>query len=153
MTVVGVIADTHGLLRDEAVACLKGSDLIIHAGDIGRPEIIPELERIAPVHAIRGNVDRLQWARAFPETAVVEVDSRLIYVLHDLHELDLDPAAAEFAAVISGHSHIPKIDHKDGVLYLNPGSAGPRRFKLPVTVATMTVSPGGLSAELHELGV
>jgi putative phosphoesterase len=131
---VGIISDTHGLLRPEAVELLRGSEHIIHAGDIGSPEIIPALEKIAPVTAIRGNVDMQPWARRFAETEVVEVAGLHIYVIHDVNALDLDPRAAGFAAVISGHSHQPKQEMKDGVLYFNPGSAGPRRFKLPISV-------------------
>ena len=137
--IVGVISDTHGLLRPEAVAALRGSEHIIHAGDIGSPEIIPELEKIAPVTAIRGNVDTEAWARRFAETEVVELGGLHIYVIHDLNALDLNPKAAGFAAVISGHSHQPKQETKDGVLYFNPGSAGPRRFKLPISVGRLEI--------------
>ena len=137
---IGVISDTHGLLRPEAVAALQGSDLIIHAGDIGRLEVIEQLEVIAPVKAIRGNIDKAAWADDFPETEVVEADDTLIYVLHNLKELDLEPRAAGFRIVVSGHSHQPKIEEKDGTLYLNPGSAGPRRFKLPIAVGRLTIS-------------
>jgi putative phosphoesterase len=139
MKTVGVISDTHGLLRPEAVAALAGVDLIIHAGDIGDPEIIDELRKIAPVHAIRGNVDRGYWADEFSPTEIVEVDGQSLYVLHDLYELDLDPVAAGFRAVISGHTHDPVVREDRGVVYLNPGSAGPRRFKLPISLARMTV--------------
>ena len=142
MKTVGVISDTHGLLRPEALAALAGVDLIIHAGDIGDPEIIDALRQIAPVHAIRGNVDRGFWADEFSPTEIVEVDSQSLYVLHDLHELDLDPAAAGFRVVISGHTHDPVVKEQHGVVYLNPGSAGPRRFKLPISLARMTIGEG-----------
>jgi putative phosphoesterase len=153
MTTVGVISDTHGLLRPEAVAALEGCDLLVHAGDVGDPAILGELRRLAPVHAVRGNVDRGAWAEALPVTEVVEVGSVLLYVLHDLATLDLDPAAAGFAAVLYGHSHRPSRQIRHGVLYLNPGSAGPRRFRLPVTVARLTLSYGQLDAEILELEV
>jgi uncharacterized protein len=136
---IGIISDTHGLLRPEAVELLRGSEHIIHAGDIGSPEIIPQLEKIAPVTAIRGNVDTQAWARRFAETEVVELGGLHIYVIHDANALDLNPKAAGFAAVISGHSHQPKQETKDGVLYFNPGSAGPRRFKLPISVGRLEI--------------
>jgi len=150
---VGVISDTHGLLRPEAVAALEGSDLIVHAGDVGDPEVLAPLRELAPVHAVRGNVDRGTWAEELPLDRVVEVGGHRLYVLHILDELDLDPAAAGFAAVIFGHSHRPHRERRDGVLYLNPGSAGPRRFRLPVTVARLSVSEQGLTAEIVELTV
>jgi uncharacterized protein len=137
MTHVGVISDTHGLLRDEALRALEGSELIIHAGDVGDPQIIDALKVLAPVVAVRGNIDRGDWASVLPATAVAEAGSTLIYVLHDIHELDLDPAAAGFHIVVSGHSHKPVHTERSGVLYLNPGSAGPRRFQLPVTIARL----------------
>src|SRR5256886_15208675 len=137
--IVGVISDTHGLLRPEALAALQGSDYIIHAGDIDDPAILKKLAEIAPVTAVRGNVDRGAWAKKIPETNVLEIDGLDIYVLHDLNQLDLRPEAAGFAAVISGHSHVPKQEMKNGVLYFNPGSAGPRRFKLPVSVGRLLV--------------
>jgi len=150
---IGIISDTHGLLRPEAVELLRGSAHIIHAGDIGSPEIISALEKIAPVTAIRGNVDTQPWARRFAETEVVELDGLLIYVAHDANALDLNPRAAGFAAVISGHSHQPKQEMKDGVLYFNPGSAGPRRFKLPISVGRMEITEGNLHAEILPIGV
>jgi len=150
---VGVISDTHGLMRPEALAALEGSDLIIHAGDIGSPDILPTLKRIAPVHAIRGNVDRDSWTEQYPETLAVVVGEATFWVLHDRNELDLDPPAADFVAVIFGHSHNPLIERKQGVLYLNPGSAGPRRFKLPISVATVEVRGRELRPELIELVV
>src|SRR5581483_5682543 len=136
-TVVGIISDTHGLLRPEALTALKGSDLIIHAGDVGKPEILDELHAIAPIVAVRGNIDKGSWASKLPLTTVVEAGAVLLYVLHDLHQLDLTPAAAGFKIVVSGHSHKPAHEEKSGVMYLNPGSAGPRRFHLPVTVARL----------------
>lgn len=147
----GVIADTHGLLRPEAIAALQGAALIIHAGDFGKPEILTELARIAPVYGVRGNVDRGDWAARLPLTEVVTYGERLIYLLHDLHQLDLNPVVAGFSAVISGHSHQPQIEWRHGVLYFNPGSAGPRRFSLPVTVGRLTIEQGELRAALVEL--
>ena len=150
---VGVISDTHGLVRPEAVSALRGSDLIIHAGDVGKPEVLEQLRALAPTHAVRGNVDRGDWAEALPETEVVEVGRLSFYVLHQVQLLDLDPNAADFAAVICGHSHQPSAEVRDGVLYLNPGSAGPRRFRLPVAVARIAVSDSGLRPEIVELDV
>jgi putative phosphoesterase len=150
---VGVISDTHGLLRPEAVEALAGSDLIIHAGDVGDPAIIDRLRAIAPVFAVRGNIDKGNWAARLPMTELVEAGGRLLFVLHDIAELDLDPAAAGFAAVVFGHSHQPLIERRDGVLLLNPGSAGPRRFKLPIAVARVRVSAQRLEAEIIELRV
>jgi uncharacterized protein len=149
--IVGVISDTHGLLRPEALDMLRGSEHIIHAGDIGAPEIVPALEKIAPVTAIRGNVDHQAWCRKFHETEVVELAGFHIYILHDVNALDLNPKAAGFAAVISGHSHKPNQEMKDGVLYFNPGSAGPRRFKLPITVGRLEISGGKLAATVLSL--
>jgi uncharacterized protein len=140
MPVVGLISDTHGLLRPEALSALAGSDLIIHAGDVGKPEILDGLRAVAPVVAVRGNVDTAGWAAALPETAVAEIGSTLIYALHDINQLDLDPVAAGFGVVVFGHSHQPSRVEKSGVLYINPGSAGPRRFKLPITVARLDLS-------------
>jgi putative phosphoesterase len=150
---IGIISDTHGLLRPEAVELLRGAEHIIHAGDIGAPEIIPALEKIAPVSAIRGNVDRQAWARRFAETEVVELAGLSIYVIHDVHTLDLNPKVAGFAAVISGHSHQPKQEVKDGVLFFNPGSAGPRRFRLPVSVGRLEIVSGAVRGKLLELGL
>jgi uncharacterized protein len=132
-----LISDTHGLLREEALVVLRGSELIIHAGDVGNPEILESLGRLAPVVAVRGNVDTARWAAALPETAVAEAHGATIYVLHDLKALDLDPVASGFQLVISGHSHNPGKTERDGVWYVNPGSAGPRRFDLPITVARL----------------
>jgi uncharacterized protein len=137
---IGIISDTHGLLREEALLALKGSGLIIHAGDVGDPEIIQKLKSIAPVFAVRGNVDTQPWAQDLPETGVIETRPATIYVLHDVHALDLDPAAAGFHIVVSGHSHKPSRTEHGGVLFLNPGSAGPRRFQLPVTLARLDLS-------------
>ena len=150
---VGVISDTHGLLRPEAVEFLRGSEHIIHAGDIGSPEIVPELEKIAPVTAIRGNVDVQSWAHRFAETEVVELGGRHIYIIHDVNALDLNPKAAGFAAVISGHSHQPKHEMKDGVLYFNPGSAGPRRFSLPISIGRLEIGPKGIETVIHQLQI
>jgi uncharacterized protein len=146
--VIGVISDTHGLLRPEAVDALRGSEHIIHAGDIGASEILDELAAIAPVTAIRGNIDEGTWARRLPETEAVELAGIFIYVLHDLAQLDLKPEAASFKVVISGHTHVPKQETRGGVLYFNPGSAGPRRFKLPVCVGRLTVEGGGVRGEI-----
>ncbi len=148
---VGVISDTHGLVRPEAVRALQGSDLIIHAGDVGTPEVIEQLRAVAPTFAVRGNNDTGAWAAGLPVTQVVEVGELLFYVLHELSQLDLDPVIAGFAAVVSGHSHQPSIQFRDRVLYLNPGSAGPRRFKLPVAVARVHVSGRQLRPEIVEL--
>ena len=138
---VGLISDTHGLLREEALTALRGSELIVHAGDVGDPDILPRLRKIAPVVAVRGNVDTEAWARReLPETAVAQAGDISIYVLHDVHALDLDPAAAGFQIVVSGHSHKFVQSEKSGVLYINPGSAGPRRFTLPITVARLDLA-------------
>jgi putative phosphoesterase len=150
---VGVISDTHGLMRPEAIEALRDSDLIIHAGDVGRPEVIANLRAVAPTFAVRGNVDVADWAAALPETTTVEVGALRFFVLHDIAQLDLDPADAGFAAVVFGHSHVPAIEVRNGVLFLNPGSAGPRRFKLPVAVARVQVSGRQLSPRILELPV
>ncbi len=150
---LGVISDTHGLLRAEAVEALRGSDRILHAGDIGAPEILEALAKIAPVSAVRGNVDTASWARSLPETEVVEAGGVSIYILHDRGRLDLKPEAAGFRVLVYGHSHQPKVEEKSGVLYFNPGSAGPRRFHLPVSVGTLKIKAGKVEAELVELKV
>ena len=150
---IGVISDTHGLLRPQALAALEGVELIIHAGDIGDPRILRKLERLAPVHAVRGNTDRGDWAAHLPLNRVVEVGGVLLYVLHELFCLDLDPAAAGLAAVIFGHTHSPHLERQNGVLFLNPGSAGPRRFTLPVTLARIKLQGISLHPELVELKV
>jgi len=149
---IGVISDTHGLLRPEVEQCLAGVEHIIHAGDIGRPEIIAGLCRIAPVIAIKGNVDTADWAANYPDTRTVKLGGRLIYVLHDIHQLKLDPVSSGIDLVISGHSHRPGIETVDGVLYLNPGSAGPRRFSLPITLATLELTRSGIRPVIHQLG-
>jgi putative phosphoesterase len=146
--VIGVISDTHGLLRPEALAALGGSQHILHAGDVGAPEILEKLSVIAPVTAIRGNIDRAAWAHRLPETEVVEFGGISIYMLHDLAQLDLKPAAAGFKVVISGHSHVPRQETRDGVLYFNPGSAGRRRFKLPVTVGKLILEGENILGEI-----
>ncbi|HTF34999.1 MAG TPA: metallophosphoesterase family protein [Myxococcota bacterium] len=152
-TSIGVISDTHGLVRPQAVEALRGSDLIVHAGDVGHPAVLEALRTLAPVVAVRGNNDRGAWAERLSATELVEVAGISLYVLHDLAELDLDPKAAGLRAVIAGHSHQPKLETRGGVLFLNPGSAGPRRFKLPVTLARVRVSAAGVDAELVELEV
>lgn len=139
--IVGLISDTHGLMREAALRALQGSDLILHAGDVGKPEIIETLRAIAPVVAVKGNIDRGAWAASLPATALAEAGPAMLYVLHDVHELDLDPVAAGFHVVVSGHSHKPGCTERSGVLYINPGSAGPRRFRLPVTVARLDLRP------------
>ena len=150
-TIIGLISDTHGLLRDEARRALTGSDLIIHAGDVGKPEILEALKTLAPVVAVRGNVDNGPWASALPLTAVVEAGPAHIYVLHDIHEIDLDPAAAGFHIVVSGHSHQPGRTERGSVLCINPGSAGARRFRLPVTVARLDLSQMPWKVEFLDL--
>jgi hypothetical protein len=148
---VGLISDTHGLLRPQALDALRGSRYIVHAGDIGDPAILEALSRIAPVTAVRGNNDTAPWARKLRDTAVLEAEGMRIHVLHDLKALDLDPAAEGFHAVVAGHSHKPARVLRDGVLYVNPGSAGPRRFKLPVSLARLTVRADGLECRLIRL--
>jgi putative phosphoesterase len=149
---IGIISDTHGLLRPEALRALVDVDHIIHAGDIGAPEVITTLRRIAPITAIRGNVDTGEWATEYAETESVRLADRLFYVLHDLNTLRINPTAQGIDVIVSGHSHIPKIDTVDGLLYVNPGSAGRRRFKLPITLASLEVTPDGLKPILHDLG-
>jgi putative phosphoesterase len=148
---VGLISDTHGLLRLEALAFLRGSDCIVHAGDIGDAAVLEELRRLAPLTAVRGNNDKGPWAKSIAETEVLEVGEVSIYVLHDLAELDLDPVAAGFRVVVSGHSHHPSVEDRDGVLYVNPGSSGPRRFKLPIAVAELQVAGSSVKARIVEL--
>jgi len=148
---IGLISDTHDLLRPQAIDFLRGSDFIIHAGDIGDSDIIEELARIAPVTVVRGNNDAGAWARALPETELVKIGGIFIYVIHDLAELDIDPIAAGVQVVVSGHSHKPVIEHRDGVIFVNSGSAGPRRFKLPISVAELVVAGSTVSARLVEL--
>jgi hypothetical protein len=148
---VGLISDTHGLLRPEAVEFLRGSDFIVHAGDIGDAAVFEELRRLAPLTAVRGNNDKGPWAKAIAETEVLQVGDVFIYVLHNLSELDLDPVASGFRVVVSGHSHHPRIEERDGVLYVNPGSSGPRRFKLPIAVAELHVAGSSVKARIVEL--
>src|SRR5437764_8275264 len=148
---IGIISDTHGLLRREAERALAGVRHIIHAGDIGQPNIIAMLRRIAPVTAIRGNVDTGAWSSEYPGTHVVRLAERTIHVLHDLKNLDIDPVARGIDVIVSGHSHVPKIQTINGVLYLNPGSAGRRRFKLPITVATLELTRDGIRPLIHDL--
>jgi putative phosphoesterase len=151
MTRVGLISDTHGLMRPEALAALAGVTHIVHAGDIGSARILEQLGEIAPVTAVRGNNDRDAWAKNIPESEVLQIAGHSLYILHDLKELDLDPATAGFAAVIAGHSHKPVVTRKDGVLFVNPGSAGPRRFTLPITVGLLEIGRGELRATIHDL--
>ena len=148
---IGIVSDTHGLLRPEAEEGLAGVAHIIHAGDIGRADVLVRLRRIAPVTAIRGNIDTADWAKHYPDTQAVQLGERSFYVLHDLQELRIDPAVCGIDVVVSGHSHRPRIQTIDDVLYLNPGSAGPRRFKLPVTLATLEITSSGLRPVIHDL--
>ncbi len=148
---VGLISDTHGLLRPEAVEFLRGSDFIVHAGDVGDATVIARLEKLAPVTVVRGNNDKGEWADAFAETEVLQVGDVAIYVLHDIAELDLDPVAAGFGVVVFGHSHRPLSETREGVLYVNPGSAGPRRFKLPICVGELQIADGLVVARHVEL--
>lgn len=148
---IGLISDTHGLLRPEALAFLRGSELIIHGGDIGNAGILEELSKLAPVTAVRGNNDRGAWAEGLPEWARLQVDDVAIHVIHDLAELDIDPAEAGVRVVVSGHSHKPRSEERAGVLYLNPGSAGPRRFKLPIAFGELQVQGRSVSARIVEL--
>jgi putative phosphoesterase len=149
MRLVGVISDTHGLLRPEAISKLTGVDHLVHAGDIGSPGILEQLRAIAPVTAVRGNNDKGAWAKEIPEAQLLDMDGRRLYVLHDVATLDLDPVAAGIAVVIAGHSHKPSAVERNGVLFLNPGSAGPRRFRLPISVATLRVFAKSVRAEIH----
>ena len=148
---IGVISDTHGLLRPEAEQHLAGVAHIVHAGDIGRPDVIARLRQIAPVTAIRGNVDTDNWAEDYPDTETVRLGGRVIHILHDIHDLKLDPSSSGIDVVISGHSHRPRIETVQSVLYLNPGSAGPRRFTLPITLATLELNENGLWPIIHHL--
>ena len=150
---IGVISDTHGLVRPEAMQALQEVDLIFHAGDIGKPQVLEELRFIAPVIAVRGNNDKGQWAEAIPESRVFEIGAVSIYLLHDVKQLDFEPAAVGFKVVISGHSHQPAVQESKGVLFINPGSAGPKRFKLPISVAHLRVTGVRVSAQIVELSV
>jgi putative phosphoesterase len=149
--IIGVISDTHGRLTNSALEALRGSELIIHAGDIGRPEILEELEKVAPVYAVRGNTDTGRWAQALPMTQVVEAGGMTFYVLHNLGMLDLDLKAGGFDVVVYGHSHVPKEETREGVLYFNPGSAGPKRFKLPICLGRMIIEEGKINVEWIDL--
>jgi putative phosphoesterase len=148
---VGVVSDTHGLLRPEARAFLAGCDYIVHGGDVGSAQILDELEAVAPLIAVKGNNDTQPWAARLRESELVRVGNLFLYVIHDLHELDIDPAAAGVRVVVSGHSHKPRIHERDGILYVNPGSCGPRRFKLPVSAAEILVSGSAVNARLVDL--
>jgi len=148
---IGLISDTHGLLRPEVKHTLGGVSHIVHAGDVGTPAVLAQLAELAPVHAVRGNNDRGAWARRLPLTTSLELEGVGIFVLHDLNELDLDPVATGLAVIVTGHSHRPRIERRDGVLYVNPGSAGPRRFSLPVTVGLLEVGAGAARARIEPL--
>lgn len=148
---VGLISDTHGLLRPQAVAALQGSDFIVHGGDIGDAGVLDALQAIAPLTVVRGNNDREPWAARIPETDFLQVAGVLVYAIHDLSQIDIDPAASGIRVVVSGHSHKPKVEERGGVLYVNPGSAGPRRFKLPIAVAELVVTGGAVTARIVEL--
>lgn len=150
---VGVISDTHGLVRPEAIAALAGSEMILHAGDIGKPEVLETLRQIAPVVAVRGNNDTGSWAATIPERETVAIEGLSVHLLHIATELDFNPKSAGVQIVISGHSHKPSIKDLNGVLFLNPGSAGPRRFKLPITIAQLQISGTSANAEIVELAV
>ena len=153
MARIGLSSDTHGLLRPEAVSFLRGCDHIIHGGDIGHAEVLTELAALAPVTAVRGNNDRGPWAERLAQTELVRIGEVFVYALHDLAQLDIDPAGAGVHVVVSGHSHQPFVQRRDGVLYVNPGSAGPRRFKLPISAAELVVADVAVSARLVELAV
>ena len=146
-----MISDTHGLLRPEVARLFTKVDLILHAGDIGGPEVLRELRSIAPVIAVRGNNDKGSWAKTIPETETAEIAGFRVYVLHDLKEIDFEPADRRFQIIISGHSHRPSVETRDGVLFMNPGSAGPRRFKLPITVGRLTIHGSGMNGEIIDL--
>ena len=151
MILLGIISDTHGLLRREALDALRGSELIIHAGDVGKAEILESLRKIAPVVAVRGNVDTAPWAEELPKTNIVQVGTHRIFILHDRSQLAIDTSHAGFAVVVFGHTHKPLADFQEGVMFLNPGSAGPRRFKLPVSIALVRVSASRLQPEIIDL--
>jgi putative phosphoesterase len=149
---IGLISDTHGLVRPQAIALLRGSDFIVHAGDVGDDKVLDSLERLAPVTVVRGNNDKGPWANSIPETAVLQIEGVSIYALHDIADLSLDPAAAGFGVVVFGHSHRPSSKTQHGVLYVNPGSAGPRRFKLPISVGELQIEDGSVTSRLVEIG-
>ena len=151
MARLGIISDTHGLLRAEALACLRGCDRIVHGGDIGSEDILNQLAAIAPLTVVRGNNDKGAWAEGLPESELFEFEGTHVYAIHDIAQLDMDPSSAGVRVVVSGHSHIPKIENRDGVLYVNPGSAGPRRFRLPISIAEVLVSGGEVSARIIDL--
>ena len=148
---IGVISDTHGKLRPEALAALAGSELVLHAGDVGKGDILDPLRSIAPVHVIRGNIDRDEWARDWPDTLEVDAGGLRFFLLHDVKDLKVDPVAAGYDVVVSGHSHRPSVRRDGGVLYFNPGAAGPRRFSLPITVARLEVHAGVADVEIIDL--
>jgi putative phosphoesterase len=148
---IGIISDTHGLVRQRVVKSFKDVDLIVHAGDIGKPEVLKALQTIAKIYPVRGNVDAGKWANKLPVTEMVQVGQVYLYVLHDLNELDIDPVTAQFNVVISGHSHIPKIEKQNGVLFLNPGSAGPKRFNYPISIAFLYINGVSIETEIVEL--
>jgi len=150
---VGLISDTHGLLRPQALAALAGCDRLIHGGDIGEPGILAALAAIAPLTVVRGNNDRQPWAEAIPDSAILELDGVRMYVVHDIKLIGIDPAAAGVQVVVSGHSHKPSVARRDGVLYVNPGSAGPRRFSLPVSVGRLHIEQGRVEADIVELAI
>ncbi len=150
---VGLISDTHGLVREEAVAALTGCQHILHAGDIDAPDVLVKLRKLAPITVVRGNNDRGAWAQAIPAYEVVEFGPVSVYLRHDESELDLDPQAAGFQVMLFGHSHKPRIETRDGILFVNPGSAGPRRFRLPVTVGELLISGNQVDARIIELAV
>jgi putative phosphoesterase len=150
---IGLISDTHGLMRPEALDALRNSDLLIHSGDIGKPEVIIALQEIAPLVAIKGNNDRGPWARRLPDTKKIALGNTRLYVIHNVNELDFDPARRGFRVVIAGHSHKPAIHTKDNVLFINPGSAGPRRFKLPICVGRLTIQGESIEAKIIELAI
>lgn len=153
ITRIGVISDTHGLMRPEALAALRGVSHIVHGGDVGSAEVLEALQAIAPLTAVRGNNDTGAWAKRLPLTDTLDLGGHTLYVLHDIADLDLDPVAAGFAIVVTGHSHQPKVVRKEDVLFMNPGSAGPRRFKLPVTVGLLKVGADGIEASIQELNI
>ena len=150
---LGVISDTHGLLRPEAEEVLRGSDIIVHAGDIGSPDVLRRLEKIARVIAVRGNIDREPWAKDLPLSESLELGCASIYVLHDVNELDLDPRVAGFSVVIAGHSHQPRCEERNGVLFFNPGSSGPRRFRLPISVGVIRIEGSRVTGALKTLEI
>lgn len=148
---IGLISDTHGLVRAEALAALRGCELVLHAGDIGGPEVLAALQELAPVIAVRGNTDRGEWVRGLAETQEVQIGSAWVHLLHEIDRLAIEPAAAGIQVVVFGHSHQPTVERRNGVLFVNPGSAGPRRFSLPVSVARLEIHPARVEAEIQLL--